>query len=135
LFSHFRHAKFLNHTHKKSTKKRSPKKVLSLIQVTFNSPTQPAIGLSLLCLILDISKQLYNEECAGSPSSSLDSPYLIVNHRYFYDGSFNYTNVDRIGGVISHLNKVHRRDLSEALGDEFVQRPQETSGLFRDICE
>lgn len=103
--------------------------------MTLNTPTQPAIGLSFLCLILDIAKQLYNEECAENPSCSIDSSYLTVKSSYFYDGSLSYSNIDRIGGVISHLNKIYRKELAEALGEGHVQRPQESSALFRDICK
>lgn len=108
-----------------------------MLQVAFNSATQPAIGLSLLCLLLDVCKQLYEEELVGS-SKSMVFPYLTVNHRYFYDGSFGYGNIDRVGGVLSHLNKLYRLELSNALGSNhefFTRRSSEPSNFFRDICK
>lgn len=108
-----------------------------MLQVSYNSATQPAIGLSLLCLLLDVCKQLYEEEVVGS-SKSKDFPYLTVKHRYFYDGSFGYGNIDRVGGVLSHLNKLYRLELSDALGSnhESFNRPStESNNIFRDICE
>lgn len=108
-----------------------------MLQVSYNSATQPAIGLSLLCLLLDVCKQLYEEEVYQAPKS-MGLPYLTVNHRYFYDGSFGYGNIDRVGGVLSHLNKLYRLELSDSLGsnhDFFNQPSAEPSNFFRDICE
>lgn len=60
---------------------------------------------------------------------------MTVNHRYFYDGSFNYGSLDRLGGVLSHLNKVFKKELLEALGNghQTVTHAQEPSNFFRDI--
>lgn len=90
--------------------------------------TQPAIGLSLLCLLLDITKQLHDEE-------NTKETYLIVNPRYFYDGSFQYGSLDRVGGVVSHLNKVFKKELKEALGTnhEQIVQPTEPTNYLRDI--
>lgn len=38
--------------------------------------------------------------------------------RVFYDGSIDYTRVDRLGGLASHLNKKYKEDLIQLLGDE-----------------
>lgn len=82
----------------------------------------------MLCLILDIAKQLHDDE-------NTKHEHLTVNHRYFYDGSFNYGSLDRLGGVLSHLNKVFKKELLEALGagHETVNHGQEPSNFFRDI--
>lgn len=104
--------------------------------MSVNVTTQPAIGLSLLCLLLDVAKQLHEEE---EPAKE----FLIVNHRYFYDTTFNYGSIDRVGGVLSHLCRVFKNELVEALGeghDSFQQQQQanpqqvpESSNLLRDI--
>lgn len=65
----------------------------------------------------------------------MEKHYLIVNHRYFYDNSFNYGHIDRIGGVLSHLCRVFKKELTDALGadHEPVQQPNEQSTFLRDI--
>lgn len=101
---------------------------LENLSASFTTTTQPAIGLSLLCLVLDVAKQLHDEE-------NSKQEHLTVNHRLFYDGSFNYGSNDRIGGVLSHLNKVFKKELTEALGadHEPVVQPQESTNFLRDI--
>jgi len=44
-----------------------------------------------------------------------DTPF-IVPAVVFYDGSINYYNMDRLGGVISDLNKTFRPELRKRLG-------------------
>lgn len=98
----------------------------------FNSTTQPAIGLSLLCLLLDIAKKLHEAE---DPSSE----FLVVDHVYFYDNSFNYGSLDRLGGVLSHLCRVFKRELTEALGPDHEmlqpqpQPPVESNNFLREF--
>jgi Kip1 ubiquitination-promoting complex protein 1 len=104
--------------------------------MSLNATTQPAIGLSLLCLLLDVAKQLHEEE---EPVKE----FLIVNHRYFYDTTLNYGSIDRVGGVLSHLCRVFKNELVEALGAEHdsfhqqqqqeSQQPPESSNFLRDI--
>lgn len=36
--------------------------------------------------------------------------------RLFYDGSINYSGIDRLGGVLSHLNKTFKKELIQLLG-------------------
>lgn len=91
---------------------------LENISSNHSATTQPAIGLSLLCLLLDIAKDFHEKE---KPAEK----YLEINHRYFYDGSFSYGMSDRVGGVLSHLNRVFRNDLFAALGTNF--QPSEQS--------
>lgn len=78
--------------------------------------------------MLDVAKQLHDEE-------NTNQEHLVVNHRYFYDGSFNYGSNDRVGGVLSHLNKVFKEDLSEALGSDHepIEQPQQSTNFLRDI--
>lgn len=101
---------------------------LENLSASFTTTTQPAIGLSLLCLVLDVAKQLHDEE-------NSKQEHLTVNHRLFYDGSFNYGSNDRVGGVLTHLNKVFKKELTETLGvdHEPVQQPQESTNFLRDI--
>lgn len=84
--------------------------------------------MSLLCLLLDIAKQLHEEE-------KTKESHLTVNHHYFYDGSFQYGSLDRVGGVVSHLNKVFKNELIAELGanHEQIVQPQEPTNYLRDI--
>lgn len=91
---------------------RLRKFTLDNLSPNYTTTTQPAIGLSLLCLLLDIAKDFHEKEMP-------DEEYLEVNHRFFYDGSFSYGASDRVGGVMSHLNRVCRRELNQALGNDF----------------
>ncbi len=62
--------------------------------------------------------------------------FLIVNHRYFYDNSYSYGSIDRIGGVLSHLFRVFKNEVSEALGvdhEEIPQQQSETTNILRDL--
>ncbi|XP_043268738.1 E3 ubiquitin-protein ligase RNF123-like isoform X2 [Venturia canescens] len=45
----------------------------------------------------------------------------------FYDGSLDYYGIDRLGGVLSHLNKTYKRDLIANLGSnhEIIARMEE----------
>lgn len=98
-----------------------------MFQASFNTITQPAIGLSLLCLILDIAKQFHDEE-------NSKNEHLTVDDHFFYDGTFHYGQ-DRVGGVLSHLNKVFKKELTDALGEgrEPIPQPQESTNFLRDI--
>lgn len=101
--------------------------------MSFNTTTQPAIGLSLLCLLLDVAKQLHEEEDSTKE-------YLVVDHAYFYDNSFNYGSLDRLGGVLSHLCRVFKNDLIKALGPDHevlqpqpLQQPVESNNFLREF--
>lgn len=63
--------------------------------------------------------------------------FLVVNHRYFYDNSYTYGSLDRVGGVLSHLFRVFKDELSEALGVDHEELPQQApdppSNFLRDI--
>lgn len=43
---------------------------------------------------------------------------IVIPSRIFYDSSVNYFSIDRLGGVLSHLNKTLKADLVRALGSE-----------------
>lgn len=40
-------------------------------------------------------------------------------NRVFYDGSIDYSKVERLGGVASHLNKIYKEELMQLLGQEY----------------
>lgn len=109
---------------------RLRKFTLDNMSPNYNTTTQPAIGLSLLCLLLDIARDFHDKE-------KPDEEYLMINTRFFFDGTFNYGASDRVGGVLSHLNKVFKKDLMEALGNDFHQSMEmqtaNRSNLFHDI--
>ncbi|XP_058453045.1 E3 ubiquitin-protein ligase RNF123 isoform X2 [Malaya genurostris] len=82
----------------------------------FSSSTQPAIGLSFLCVLLDVARTLWNDEITSNEDDG--SVPAFIDHRFFFDGSFKYTNIDRIGGVLSYLRKHFRTQLVERLGED-----------------
>lgn len=43
---------------------------------------------------------------------------IVVPARTFYDSSVNYYNLDRLGGVLSHLNKTLKPQLLRVLGPD-----------------
>lgn len=54
--------------------------------------------------------------------------------RSFYDASINYSGIDRLGGVLSHLNKTYKQDLIENLGSDHevitrMEPPQESVAI------
>uniref|UniRef100_A0A182Q7E1 RING-type E3 ubiquitin transferase n=1 Tax=Anopheles farauti TaxID=69004 RepID=A0A182Q7E1_9DIPT len=81
----------------------------------YTSTTQPAIGLSFLCTLLDVAKTLWEEECEGDDENGTNGAPTI-DCQFFYDGTFKYSNLDRIGGVLSYLRKHFRTQLVERLG-------------------
>ncbi|XP_058056698.1 E3 ubiquitin-protein ligase RNF123 [Anopheles bellator] len=88
----------------------------------YSSTTQPAIGLSFLCTLLDVAKTVWEEECGDhhTPGASRGKKPSApsIDCRLFYDGSFKYANLDRIGGVLSYLRKHFREQLLERLGGD-----------------
>ncbi|XP_047367551.1 E3 ubiquitin-protein ligase RNF123 isoform X1 [Vespa velutina] len=71
---------------------------------------QTPLVLSLCCFhrLLSVFKYLWNDEIGVSP--------VFVPCKLFYDGSINYSGIDRLGGVLSHLNKTFRTELVDILG-------------------
>lgn len=76
----------------------------------YTSPTQPAVALSFLCILLDTVKMLFERESSA--------PMAFVQPLKFYDGSHNYFHFDRIGGVLSHLKRHYRHKLIARLGSD-----------------
>lgn len=84
------------------------------------TPTQPAVALSFLCILLDVTKNLFHAECPDK--------LIFVRPQHFYDDSFDYQHFDRVGGILSHLKKTFRKDLVKVLGEDHaaVLRPGRT---------
>lgn len=76
----------------------------------YTSPTQPAVALSFLCILLDIVEMLFERESSTSMA--------FVQSKKFYDGSHKYFHFDRIGGVLSHLKRHYRHKLIAHLGSD-----------------
>jgi Kip1 ubiquitination-promoting complex protein 1 len=56
---------------------------------------------------------------------------VVIPAQTFYDGSVNYYSIDRLGGVLSHLNRTLKDDLMRVLGaDHPVITVMELSGNF-----
>ncbi|KOX75498.1 hypothetical protein WN51_12242 [Melipona quadrifasciata] len=68
------------------------------------------ITLCLLYRLLAAFKILWDIEVKTSP--------IYMPCKVFYDGSIDYTKTERLGGLVSHLNKKYKEDLLELLGHE-----------------
>ncbi|GAB0094919.1 E3 ubiquitin-protein ligase RNF123 [Sergentomyia squamirostris] len=79
------------------------------LQTSYSSPTQPAVALSFLCILLDVARQLMTSEHPKKP--------VKVDPVNFYNDSFAYFHFDRLGGVLSHLKKVFRTEMINILGE------------------
>lgn len=68
--------------------------------------------ITLCCIyrLLVAFRILWDAEVGTSP--------IYVPCKVFYDGSIDYLGIERLGGVVSHLNKLHRNELVEILGPE-----------------
>lgn len=103
--------------------------------ITYAPPTQPAVALSFLCILLDVIQSLYaNElsECAA-----------FVPPCTFYDGSLQYFHFDRVGGVLTHLQRHYRQELQARLGSDgesTENNDEQIAGIYNgvelsDICK
>ncbi|KAJ6636383.1 E3 ubiquitin-protein ligase, partial [Pseudolycoriella hygida] len=79
-----------------------------LLHGHFVVPTQPAVALSFLCILLDVLRNLFNEAIASQSD--------CISPRYFFDGTLSYSHMDRLGGSLSYLRNVYKKELIEALG-------------------
>lgn len=80
------------------------------LQGTYTTPTQPAVALSFLCILLDAIQSLFE----------IETPHLkpYVDPEFFYNGSLKYTSMDRLGGALSYLKKAFKEELSARIGEE-----------------
>uniref|UniRef100_A0A182JMG6 RING-type E3 ubiquitin transferase n=1 Tax=Anopheles atroparvus TaxID=41427 RepID=A0A182JMG6_ANOAO len=103
----------------------------------YSSTTQPAIGLSFLCTLLDVAKSVWEEECEQH-GTAVDRKTVppSIDCQFFYDGTFKYSNLDRIGGVLSYLRKHFRTQLVEKLGGDHpsVASADQPSDLRSEIA-
>ena len=62
---------------------------------------------------------------AESPSKDLKMPL-----RCFFDGSIDYFQIDRLGGVVTHLLKEHQQELALLLGEDHPVFTPKVSSQF-----
>lgn len=84
------------------------------MQSSIQHPLDPPVALAFVCILIDQVRTLFKDEL---PTHSME-----VNCDYFLDGTFDYMHFDRVGGVLSHLRKVHRGDIDTYLGSERAQQ-------------
>ena len=60
---------------------------------------------------------------------------IVIPTRTFYDGSVNYYNIDRLGGVLSHITKMLKEDLIRVLGPEHpvITHMESSHGQNQDL--
>ncbi|XP_015584850.1 E3 ubiquitin-protein ligase RNF123 isoform X2 [Cephus cinctus] len=90
---------------------------------------QTPLPITLCCFhrLLVAFRVLWDAEVGTSP--------VYVPCRAFYDASINYSGIDRLGGVLSHLNKTYRNELIHLLGPEHdvivaMDQAQDTTSTF-----
>ncbi|XP_045599784.1 E3 ubiquitin-protein ligase RNF123 [Procambarus clarkii] len=88
----------------------------------------PVVGYTplpvILCLfhrLLAMFHELWNIEAQGTE--------IIIPPRLFYDGSVNYFDTHRLGGLESHLMKTLKKELNKALPVTRVDTPKVISEL------
>lgn len=96
-----------------------------MIHGSLINPAQPAVGLALLCILLDVVKSMWDKGYPNRPKA--------IDARCFFDGTLIYKGTDRVGGIISYLRKHLRAQLVASLGEthesmteEFEQRVIQT---------
>lgn len=84
------------------------------MQSSIQHPLDAPVALAFVCILIDQARTMFKEE--------MPSRHVEVNSDYFIDGSFDYMHFDRVGGVLSHLRKVHRSDIDQRLGPVRTQQ-------------
>ncbi|ALC46914.1 CG6752 [Drosophila busckii] len=84
------------------------------MQSSIQHPLDAPVALAFVCILVDQVRQLFKDEL---PNNTVE-----VNPDYFVDGTYDYMHFDRIGGVLSHLRKVHRADIDARLGVDRTQQ-------------
>ncbi|XP_071642743.1 E3 ubiquitin-protein ligase RNF123 isoform X2 [Temnothorax longispinosus] len=87
------------------------KKFKRFVQENLISSRTP-LPITLCCFhrLLVAFRILWDTEIGTSP--------VYIPCRAFYDASINYSGIDRLGGVITHLNKTFRNELLRLLGPD-----------------
>lgn len=88
-----------------------------MIPGNYGTPTQPAVALSFLCIVLDVLQQKF--AAAGSGATA---PIQAVRPIHFYDGTLSYSSYDRLGGILSYLTKTYNQELLDRIGEAGVIR-------------
>ncbi|XP_037891290.1 E3 ubiquitin-protein ligase RNF123 isoform X2 [Glossina fuscipes] len=83
------------------------------MQSSILHPIENPVALAFICILVDVTKTLFEKELPGVE--------VQIPSKYFYDGSLEYQHYDRVGGVLSHLRKVHHNDIVQQLGTERTQ--------------
>ncbi|EDV91344.1 E3 ubiquitin-protein ligase RNF123 isoform X2 [Drosophila grimshawi] len=83
------------------------------MQSSIQHPLDSSVALAFVSILIDQVRSLFKDE--------LPSHIMEVGIDYFLDGTFDYMHFDRVGGVLSHLRKVHRGDIDAYLGAERTQ--------------
>lgn len=124
---------FINKLRKYVVENSVEHRTIYFLEGRYASPTQPAVALSFLCILLDVLRSLFEVEC---PNKN-----VLVVPKTFYDGSLKYFHFDRIGGVLTHLQRHYRQELMSRLGDDFVAEDEDDplNGIYNgvelsDIC-
>ncbi|XP_034661955.1 E3 ubiquitin-protein ligase RNF123 [Drosophila subobscura] len=84
------------------------------MQSSIQHPLDAPVALAFVCILIDQARNMFREEQPGKN--------VEVNADYFFDGTFDYMHFDRVGGVLSHLRKVHRSDIDARLGSVRTQQ-------------
>lgn len=73
---------------------------------------QTPLPVTLCCFhrLLVTFRELWETEVGKRP--------VVIDPKVFYDASINYYTVDRVGGVLSHLNKTYIQELTAVLGPD-----------------
>jgi hypothetical protein len=78
-----------------------------------------------------VAKQLWTDET--------NSNVVFIDSINFCDGTFTYNNIDRIGGLLSHLKKTYRNQLGAFLGADHPVMTNDSyeqiQSDFQDICK
>lgn len=100
---------FINKLRKYVIENSVEHRTIYFLEGHYTSPTQPAVALSFLCILLDTLKSSFDSECN-------DIATVYVPTCKFYDNSLQYYHFDRVGGVLSHLKRHYRQQLVDRLG-------------------
>lgn len=84
------------------------------MQSSIQHPLDAPVALAFVSILIDQARTLFKDE--------LPSHVTEVNADFFVDQSFDYMHFDRVGGVLSHLNKVYRADIETHFGAERTQQ-------------
>lgn len=90
-------------------------------------PIENTVALAFICILIDVTKTTIELETDGGSEE--------IKPKYFYDGSLEYQHHDRVGGVLSHLRKVHRNEIRQQLGSERTQELLEGDRIIVRVAE